>query len=126
MTGNTAEVLIPDIFELREAVMPWRSLSDDYRDSYCELWWCDTVRQLADNLTKLMTPSGQEFFNILKTGVIRLGGQGVKTFERPRATQRAHVFWARYFDNVVKWDRESEQDRAAQLEQLALDNIIAD
>ena len=89
MTGKTAELLLPDIHELREASMPWRvSLSDEYSEDFIEIWWTATHRQLADNLTKRVTPSTQEFFNVLKTGVIKLGTE----FARPRPTQRAHSF----------------------------------
>ena len=89
MTGKTAELLLPDVHELREASMPWRiSLSDDYREGLVELWWCATHRMLADNLTKRLTPSTVEFMNVLQTGIIRLG----EDYVRPRPTQQAHQF----------------------------------
>ena len=106
MTGSTAEMLLPDIHELREAAMPWRSaLSEVYSDEFIELWWCDTVRQLADNLTKLATPSQSEFHRVLETNVIRLSASdGAKTYERPRPTQQAHAFWLRTFNFLTTWD----------------------
>ena len=112
MTGNTAEILIPDIHELREAAMPWRSHSNEYSDNHVELWWCDTVRQLADNLTKLVTPSAVEFFNLMISGVIRLGVHGTKTYEKPRPSQRAHSMMATAFEFLKTWD-DSECEQAA-------------
>ena len=121
MTGSIAEMLIPDIHEIREATMPWRSaISEDYSDSHVELWWCDTFRQLADNLTKLVTPSTVDFFQVISSGVITLGGPGLvpggrttsgdsKTFERPRPSQRAHAFWHEIRDFLVTWNREDKQ-----------------
>ena len=89
MTGKTAEILLPDIHELREAAMPWRSaLSDDYVDRFLELWWCSTNVQMADHLTKKDTPSSKELLDLLTHGIIRLG----KNYLRPRSTQRAHSF----------------------------------
>ena len=90
MTGKTAEILLPDIHELREAAMPWRSaLSDEYGDNFIELWWCSTNVQYADHLTKKETPSTKELLDMLRHGNIRLG----KDYLRPRPTQRAHSFW---------------------------------
>ena len=89
MTGKTAELLLPDIHELREASMPWRnSLSEDYIGDFIEMWWTATHRQLADNLTKHLTPSTKEFFKVLQTNKISLG----EDYQRPRPTQRAHSF----------------------------------
>ena len=118
MTGSTAEILLPDIHELREAVMPWRSsLSEEYSDEFVELWWCDTVRQLADNLTKLVTPSTFDFMEVLRTGVIKLNGSsGVKTYERPRATQRAHSFWGSFLGYLGIWDSPEQADLALAVE----------
>ena len=99
MTGSAAEILLPDVHELREAVMPWRSaLSEEYEDEFVELWCCETCLQLADNLTKLRTPSLQDFFDMIATGTISMIGKptasGKKVgYERPRPTQRAHAFW---------------------------------
>ena len=112
MTGATAEILIPDIHELREACMPWRSaLSEDYDEPPVELWWCDTVRQLADNLTKLVTPSVADFFRVVQNGVISFGPQhSTKTFERPRPTQRSHSFWGSFRDFLIAFDVESYEE----------------
>ena len=85
MTGKTAEMLVPDFYELREAAMPWRfAHSDDYDGLPVELWWVPTELQLADNLTKLVTPSTKEFLRVLETGVMHL-----PRYERPRVAQRA-------------------------------------
>ena len=102
MTGKTAEMLLPDIHELREASMPWRhALSEDYTDNFIELWWCSTNVQLADNLTKIDTPSNQDLIQVLKNNIIKLGTEGLTKTEdgkktqgylRPRKTQQAHSF----------------------------------
>ena len=77
--------------------MPWRcALSDDYTESFVELWWVDTVRQLADSLTKISTPSKGEFVDILRNNKISLGKEG-ENFIRPRPTQRAHSFGSMNF-----------------------------
>ena len=115
MTGSTAEVLLPDVHELRKAVMPWRSaLSEEYSDEFVELWWCDTCLQLADNLTKLRTPSSEEFYNVVKTGIISLFGKPVASgkkvgYERPRPTQRAHSFWMDLLGFLQVWDSEEKE-----------------
>ena len=71
--------------------MPWRvSLSDDYRKDVVQLWWCATYRQLADNLTKCLTPNTVEFLQVIRSGTPRLGTDSL----RPRLTQRAHEFRA--------------------------------
>ena len=90
MTGKTAEILLPDIHELREASMPWRNaLSDEYVDQFVELWWVPTEKQVADHLTKADTPSSKELLEVvLKQGLIRLGTK----YQRPRSTQQAHSF----------------------------------
>jgi hypothetical protein len=89
MTGKTAEILLPDIHELREATMPWRcALSENYRENYVELWWCSTNTQLADNFTKVATPSRNDFIRICTDNQVWIG----KDFLRPRSTQRAHSF----------------------------------
>ena len=92
--------------------MPWRSaLSEEYDEPPVELWWCDTVRQLADNLTKLTTPSIAEFFKVVQTGVISFGSpHGGKTYERPRPTQRSHSFWGRLRDILFVSDREDFEE----------------
>ena len=94
MTGKTAQMLLPDIHELREAAMPWRcALSEEYDANFIELWWCSTKVQLADNLTKIQTPSQTEFMNVLETNVVTLGVEGKdKDWLRPRDPQRAHSF----------------------------------
>ena len=123
MTGSTAEMLLPDVHELREAVMPWRSaLSEEYEDEFVELWWCDTCLQLADNLTKIITPSTKEFFNVIDSRIINLVGTPVGTsgkrvgFERPRPTQRAHSFWQDLLGFLHSWDVEGREDEATEFE----------
>ena len=123
MTGSTAEMLLPDVHELREAVMPWRSaLSEEYEDEFVELWWCDTCLQLADNLTKIITPSTKEFFNVIDTRIINLVGTPVGNsskrvgFERPRPTQRAHSFWQDLLGFLQCWDLEEREDEAKDYE----------
>jgi hypothetical protein len=89
MTGKTAEVLLPDINELRELCMPWRNaLSDEYKEEYVEMWWVNTNKMLADHLTKNDAPSREELLEVLRSGCISLG----KDCLRPRSTQRAHSF----------------------------------
>ena len=66
MTSKSAEILPPDVHELREAAMPWRSWAEDHDQQSVELWWCSTDRQLADNLTKLVTPSPFRFMESIK------------------------------------------------------------
>ena len=101
MTGKTAELLVPDIHELREATMPWRnSLSEDYSDDFAELWWCDTKLMLADNLTKLITPSTESFKEVLRTNKISLG-KLEEGHKRPRETQRAHAFEADHSNELT-------------------------
>ena len=115
MTGKTAEMLLPDIHELREATMPWRhALSEEYYENYVELWWISTNGQLADNLTKITTPSAEDFKRVLKDNIIKLGQEGVtKTengkqtagFLRPRKTQQNHSFGTmqyHYFDILTE------------------------
>ena len=120
MTGSTAELLLPDIHELREATMPWRSaLSEDFEEDFVELWWVDTVRQLADNLTKLVTPSLLEFRDVLKTGVISFRDRQkpeLKTFERPTPTHRAHSFWSQFYQFLCSWDRPELEKSASEAE----------
>lgn len=94
MTGKTAEMLLPDIHEIREAAMPWRNaLSEDYRDNFIELWWCSTNVMLADSLTKVATPSKNDFVDCLRNGKFAIGIEGKdQGYKRPRPTQRAHAF----------------------------------
>ena len=117
MTGKTAEILLPDIHELREATMPWRSsLSEDYSEDFVELWWCSTKVQLADNLTKKITPSSHDFVEVLKTCTIKLGNQGKEKdsgWLRPRPTQRAHSFGT-FLYNSLDILREISENPAAQ------------
>ena len=47
---------------------------------------------LADNLTKIATPSATEFVNVLRQNIIHLGTEGKENWIRPRSTQRAHSF----------------------------------
>ena len=96
MTGKTAEMLLPDIHELLESTMPWRcSLSEDYDESFVELWWCSTNVQLADNLTKVATPSRREFLETLQTNILTLGPENTG-YIRPRPTQRAHLSFGQF------------------------------
>ena len=96
MTGKSSERLMPDFAEIREACMPWRhAYSESYDSQFCELWWVDTRLQLADNFTKLVTPSLQAFQDALLTNTFFLGTKGTKTYLRPRVSQRAlRSFWA--------------------------------
>ena len=87
MTSKISEMLVPDFFELREAAMPWRcAYSDEFDGLPTEIWWCPTEWQLADNLTKLTTPSTNLFYSLLETGTMHL-----PRYERPRSAQRAMV-----------------------------------
>ena len=80
--------------------MPWRSaLSDEYCEDFLELWWCSTNVQLADNLTKMHTPSALSMIRCLEQNMISLGKEGANLgaqggWIRPRPTQRAHSFGA--------------------------------
>ena len=96
MISKTAEVLVPDFQELREACMPWRwALSEDFTDQWVEIWWVDTRNQLADNLTKLITPSTDYFREVLTTRKLSLSRPNTLPFLRPRPPQRAlKSFWA--------------------------------
>ena len=85
MTSKSAEILLPDVHELREAAMPWRSWAEDHDQQCVELWWCPTDRQLADNLTKLATPSTLQFMESIRTNSFSLG----ETYVRPRPSQRS-------------------------------------
>ena len=86
MTVKVNEMLVPDFYELREAAMPWRwALSEDYDGISVELWWIPTNLQLADNLTKVVTPSLGAFMRLLTTGVVELKNE----YLRPRENQRA-------------------------------------
>ena len=69
--------------------MPWRCAeSEDYIEDFVELWWCSTNVMLADNLTKVATPSRNDLIRICTDNSICIG----KDFMRPRPTQRAHSF----------------------------------
>ena len=93
MTGKTAEILLPDIHEMRESCMPWRSaFSEEWADDFVELWWVSTHKMLADHLTKTTAPSRFELINVLEKGLINLGKLDTD-YKRPRVTQRAHTFW---------------------------------
>ena len=97
--------------------MPWRSsLSEDYSEDFVELWWCSTKVQLADNLTKKITPSSHDFVEVLKTCTIKLGNQGKEKdsgWLRPRPTQRAHSFGT-FLYNSLDILREISENPAAQ------------
>jgi len=85
MTSHPSEVLVPDFFELREALMPWRCAeSADYDGLSAEMWWIPTQYMLADNLTKSKTPSTFELMRVLREGAIWL-----PEVKRPRTAQRA-------------------------------------
>ena len=82
--------------------MPWRcALSENYRENYVELWWVSTNTQLADNFTKVATPSRNDFIRICTDNQVWIG----KDFLRPRSTQRAHSFGTFqyiYFDALLE------------------------
>ena len=85
MTTKINEMLVPDFFELRESAMPWRCAhSEEFDGLSTEIWWTQTDLQLADNLTKVLTPSASYFVKLFKTGYMCLS-----IFERPRPAQRA-------------------------------------
>ena len=91
LTSKTSEMLLPDFAELREAAIPWRSaLSEEYREGNIEVWWIDAVHQLADNLTKLRTPSTDEFFKVIYDQILSLGTK----WQRPKLPQRSLAFVA--------------------------------
>ena len=101
MTGKTAEILLPDIHEMRESCMPWRSaFSEEWADDFVELWWVSTHKMLADHLTKTTAPSRFELINVLEKGLINLGKFDTD-YKRPRVTQRAHVFWINSIFSVL-------------------------
>ena len=105
--------------------MPWRNAwSEEYSENMVELWWCDTVRQLADNLTKLATPSSLEFFKVISSGVIDFQSRdGTKTFERPRPTQQAHSFWVQNSTFLKFWNHGDLAAYAEQTEQVAVASL---
>ena len=84
MTGRPEEALVPDYFQLREASLPFRyAYSPDFDGLPVELWWCPTNLQLADNLTKIHTPSTQLFLNALSTNIFQL-----HEYKRPRVAHQ--------------------------------------
>ena len=102
MISKSAEVLVPDFQELREASMPWRwALSEDFDDQFIEIWWVDTRNQLADNLTKLQTPSSDYFREVLTTRKLSLSRPSTIPYKRPRPPQRAlksfYTLWEVFF-----------------------------
>ena len=91
MTSHPDEMLVPDFAQLRESCMPFRhALSPDFDGRAIELWWTPTFLQLADNLTKMRTPSTDKFFSALKNNEFWLD-----EFKRPRKAHRSlSVLWA--------------------------------
>ena len=84
MTGRPEEALVPDYFQLREASLPFRyAYSPDFDGYPVELWWVPTYLQLADNLTKISTPSSQLFLNALSSNWFQL-----TEFKRPRVAHQ--------------------------------------
>jgi hypothetical protein len=84
MTAKVGEMLVPDFFELREALMPWRCAeAEDYESKPTEMWWIPTETQLADNATKVATKSNNEFLAFLRDSQFTL-----PRYERPRLAQR--------------------------------------
>ena len=84
MTGRTDEVLVPDFHQLREAALPFRHAhSADYDGLSIELWWVPTHMQIADNLTKVHTPSTDLFFKALSSNRLQL-----VEYQRPRSAHQ--------------------------------------
>ena len=84
MTGRTDEVLVPDFHQLREAALPFRHAHSDAYDGFpVELFWVPTHLQLADNLTKVHTPSTDVFFRALSTNRFTL-----VEYQRPRSAHQ--------------------------------------
>ena len=84
MTGRPDEALVPDYFQLREASLPFRyAYSPDFDGFPVELWWTPTYLQLADNLTKISTPSSQLFLNALTNNWFKL-----TEYKRPRVAHQ--------------------------------------
>ena len=82
--------------------MPWRwALSEDFDDQFIEIWWVDTRNQLADNLTKLQTPSSDYFREVLTTRKLSLSRPSTIPYKRPRPPQRAlksfYTLWEVFF-----------------------------
>ena len=65
--------------------MPWRSWAEDHDQQSVEMWWVPTDRQLADNLTKVVTPSSHQFMESIRVNSFSLG----KIYVRPRPSQRS-------------------------------------
>ena len=84
MTGRPDEALVPDYYQLREASLPFRyALSPNFDGYPVELWWVPTFLQLADNLTKISTPSSQLFLNALSSNWFQL-----TEYKRPRVAHQ--------------------------------------
>ena len=89
MTTKSSEMLVPDLYELREHLMPWRcALSPHFDGLHCEMWWVPTDQQLADNLTKVITKSIDLMYGVLATGYLK-----ITIYERPRSSQQALKNW---------------------------------
>ena len=89
MTAKLDEMIVPDFHQLREASMPWRHAhSPNFDGKTIEFWWVPTYLMLADNLTKVRTPS-VTFFDVLASNSFCL-----YEFKRPRkAHQSLQSFW---------------------------------
>ncbi len=89
MTTKGSEMLLPDFYELREHLMPWRwALAPDFEGLRLEMWWIPTGIQLADNLTKRITPSAKLLYDLVNTGRMC-----ISQYERPRSSQQALSKW---------------------------------
>ena len=65
--------------------MPWRCAhSPEFDGLHVEMWWIPTYLQMADNLTKMITPSTKVFLQSLETNTFSL-----PEYLRPRPAQRA-------------------------------------
>ena len=97
MTAKIDEMITPDFYQIRESCIPWRhALSPDFDSQSIEFWWVPTYLMLADNLTKVRTPSSHSFFRALSENQFVLSD-----FKRPRQANRSlDAFWlnlAAYF-----------------------------
>ena len=97
MTAKIDEMITPDFYQIRESCIPWRhALSPDFDSQSIEFWWVPTYLMLADNLTKVRTPSSHSFFRALSENQFVLS-----EFKRPRQANRSlDAFWlnlAAYF-----------------------------
>ena len=85
MTSKVEEMLVPDFHQLREACIPWRhALSPNFSSDPIEFWWTPTYLMLADNLTKVTTPSRDLFRQALLQNEFCLS-----EFKRPRISHQS-------------------------------------